>query len=278
VPTGNNLVQPSTSFWSTALRRKAMVNTLSAEVQSRIDAHLDSVERQLQAAGAERSKRRGIVDDLETQILDMLAARNTYSPTLTDVDAVLAGLDPPSAYANSGSVPVEPREPAATFVVAEPRLCPAVKTGTRYLAVALMGFVLLVLYKSEYDARRASGAVVASRSILMKALVAGAVLALVVGLLFATASGWIATGRIRSSGGREYGLGLAVLEALVFPALIIWVAAFVLSGPGFLECFVAPALMTAALAALLRWSTGPKSHVIGRIDPNGTGKVPFTSN
>jgi hypothetical protein len=257
-----------------------MANTLSAEVQSRIDTYLDAVEKQLAAAGAERTRRRGIVDDLETQILDMLAARNTYSPTLTDVNAVLAGLDPPSAYANSGSVPGGPRESAATFVVAEPRLCPAVKKGTRYLAVALMGLVLLVLYKSEYDVEHSGARTGASPSIVMKALVVGAVLALVVGPLFATASGWIATGRIRRSGGREYGLGLAVLEALVFPALIIWVAAFALSGPGgdFLECFVAPALMTAALAALLRWSTGPKSHLIGRIDPNGTGKVPFTSN
>ncbi len=79
-----------------------MVNTLSAEVQSRIDTHLDAVEKQLAAAGLERTKRRGIVDDLETQILDMLAARSADSPTVTDVDAVLAGLDPPSAYANSG--------------------------------------------------------------------------------------------------------------------------------------------------------------------------------
>jgi hypothetical protein len=259
-----------------------MVNTLLAEVQSRIDAHLDAVERQLQAAGAERSKRRGIVDDLETQILDMLAARNMDSPTLRDVDAVLAGLDPPSAYGNSGSAPVERRETAATVVVAEPRLCPAVKKGTRYLAVALIGFVMLVLYKADHDVEHASGELTETGpSIVMKALVVGAMLALVVGPLFVTVSGWTATGRIRRSGGKEYGLGLAVFEALLFPVLIIWVASLGLSGPqsGFLECFVVPCLMTAALAWFLRWSTGPQSNLIGPIvRPVGTGKAPFTSN
>ncbi len=80
-----------------------MVNTLSTEVQSRIGAHLDAVERQLQAAGTERTKRRGIVDDLETQILDMLAAKNLDAATLADVDEVLGRLDPPEAY--SGQSP-----------------------------------------------------------------------------------------------------------------------------------------------------------------------------
>jgi hypothetical protein len=259
-----------------------MVNTLSAEVQSRIDAHLDAVERQLQAAGAERSKRRGIVDDLETQILDMLAARSTDSPSLKDVDAVLAGLDPPSAYTNSGPGPVQVQESAASSVAAQPRLCPAAKKGTRYLAVALIGFVLLVLYKAEYDIEHPGGQKTqSSPSLAMKVLIASAVLALLVGPLFVTALGWIATASIRRSGGREYGLGLALFEALLFPVLIIWVASFGLSGPQihFLECFVVPCLMTAALAWFLRWSTGPQSNLIGPITrPDGTGKVPLTSN
>jgi hypothetical protein len=54
-----------------------MVSTLPPEVQSRVDAHLDAVEKQLQACGADRAKRRAIVDDLETQILDMLASRGS---------------------------------------------------------------------------------------------------------------------------------------------------------------------------------------------------------
>ncbi len=74
-----------------------MSDTLSPEVRAHVDAHLDAVESQLRTAGADRTQRRGVVDDLETQILDMLAAQKKESPGLADVDAVLARLDPPSA-------------------------------------------------------------------------------------------------------------------------------------------------------------------------------------
>ena len=52
-----------------------MNDTLASAVRGRVDAHLDAVEKQLEAAGANRTKRRSVLDDLETQILDMLAAR-----------------------------------------------------------------------------------------------------------------------------------------------------------------------------------------------------------
>jgi hypothetical protein len=257
-----------------------MHDTLASAVRDRVDAHLDAVEKQLEAAGANRTKRRGVLDDLETQILDMLAARNAGSPTLTDVDAVLASLDPPSAYANSGSVPADSRRPATTAVVVEPRLCPAVKKGTRYLAVALIGALLLILAKAESDVEYRSGAS-PPPSIAIKALLVGAGLALAVGPFLVTVFGWIATERIRRSGGQEYGLGLAVIEALFFPILIIWVAAFALAGPGagFIEHFAAPVLLTAALGFFLRWSTGPKSNPSSSHErSNGERQVPLASN
>jgi hypothetical protein len=261
-----------------------MSDTLPPEVRVRVDAHLDAVESELRTAGADRTKRRGIVDDLETQILDMLAAHKTESATLADVDAVLAKLDPPSAYASTGSVAIEPRQPAMTPVVAQPRLCPVVGKGTRYLAVALVGALVLILYKAEYDFEHQGGLVRSTGAVshtAMTALLMIAGLAAVAGPVLFTAFGWIATERIRRSCGREYGLGLAVIEALLFPTLIIWLAAFALSRPGggFLECFVAPVLLTAGLAFLLRWATGPKSRPAGwNGRSEGTGKVPLTSN
>jgi hypothetical protein len=257
-----------------------MHDTSASAVRDRVDAHLDAVEKQLEAAGANRTKRRSVLDDLETQIPDMLAVRNSRSPTLTDVDAVLASLDPPSAYANSGSVPADSRRPVATPIVVEPRLCPAVKKGTRYLAVALIGALLLILAKGEYDVEYRSGAS-PPLSISIKALLVGAGLALVVGPFLVTVFGWIATEGIRRSGGQEYGLGLAVIEALVFPILITWVAAYALAGPGagFIEHFAAPVLFTAALGFFLRWSTGPKINPSVRTQRSeGTGKVPIASN
>ena len=75
--------------------------TLTGESRMRLDKHLDAVEAALAAAGNWREQRRGVVDDLEAQILDMLAARSK-APTLEDVEAVLATLDSPAAYGSEG--------------------------------------------------------------------------------------------------------------------------------------------------------------------------------
>ena len=74
-----------------------MTISLNPEARVRLDAHLDAVERALIASGHSRESRRGIVDDLEAQILDMLAAKS-QNPALEDVEAVLGTLDPPAAY------------------------------------------------------------------------------------------------------------------------------------------------------------------------------------
>ena len=76
---------------------------LSPELRLRLDGHLDAVERALAEAGSTRERRRGIVDDLEAQILDMLAGRSA-NPSDADLDAVLASLDPPAAYGEAGVV------------------------------------------------------------------------------------------------------------------------------------------------------------------------------
>jgi hypothetical protein len=79
-----------------------MTVTLTGEMQKRLDAHLDAVEAALAEAGRSREERRGVVDDLEAQVLDMLAARSA-APRMEDVEAVLAALDPPSAYGSGGA-------------------------------------------------------------------------------------------------------------------------------------------------------------------------------
>ena len=73
---------------------------MTPEVRARLDQHLDAVESALTAAGHSRDHRRAILDDLESQIRDILAARSP-SPSLADVTAILAQLDPPQAYAAS---------------------------------------------------------------------------------------------------------------------------------------------------------------------------------
>jgi hypothetical protein len=74
-----------------------MTVSLNEEVRARLDAHLDAVEGALKAAGSSRERRRGVVDDLEAQILEMLGAKGE-APSVGDLEAVLARLDPPGAY------------------------------------------------------------------------------------------------------------------------------------------------------------------------------------
>lgn len=71
---------------------------MNEQVRKRIDEHLDAIDRILTDSGMTRSERRNITDDVESQILDMLGARSGDDPTLPDVEAILAELDPPEAY------------------------------------------------------------------------------------------------------------------------------------------------------------------------------------
>jgi hypothetical protein len=94
-----------------------MSGPLSDEARAGVDAYLDAVEAALREAGRPREQRRAVVDDLEGQILDMVGRRSA-APTRADVDAVLAALDPPGAYAGLGG------EPVTAPVAASPALVP----------------------------------------------------------------------------------------------------------------------------------------------------------
>jgi len=114
---------------------------LTAEVRARIDAHLDAVESTLRVAGQSRDQRRAVVDDLEAQILEMLAARGAH-PTMEDVSAVLGKLDPPSAYAGGGVREASAVLPAMGAVAAVP---PAVVPRRRYSRTAIWGLVCILV-------------------------------------------------------------------------------------------------------------------------------------
>ncbi len=77
---------------------------LSSEARMPMDDYLHAVDQALRASGMDRDARRSITDDLETQILETLAARAGPRPTPADVQGVLAALDPPEAYADAERV------------------------------------------------------------------------------------------------------------------------------------------------------------------------------
>ncbi len=268
-----------------------MSDTLPPEVRTRVDGHLDAVESQLRAAGADRTKRRGIVDDLETQILDMLSAQKKESPGLADVEAVLARLDPPSAYSDKQTWPAEPDAAPAAARIGEPRLCREAVRGAWCLVASIFGLAVLGL--SFRGTTFSYGAPPPPPPFWYQLLSRGTVVASAVaafaGPVMATGLGWVAVERIRGSNGRLYGTALAVIEALLFPLLIIWIGTYAfenwvefnefggravagrLTGLERDKLRVLPVLwiecammLSAGLAWLLRWSTGPKRTGGGR--------------
>jgi len=213
-----------------------MVNTLSTEVQSRIDTHLDAVERQLQAAGTERTKRRGIIDDLETQILDMLSSFENRAPTVADIDGVLGQLDPPQAYASESAWLPDRDLRTQGETVYEPRLCRQAKQGAWCIGLGIFSPFLLIFGLKASATRHVLTWLENSWQegpppplwlvVSLGALVITAAVASVVLPIAGTLLGWIATERIRRSGGNQFGLGLAVGEALLYPMLFIWFVTF----------------------------------------------------
>jgi hypothetical protein len=119
-----------------------MTVSLNGEVRARLDAHLDAVERALAAGGSSREQRRGVVDDLEAQILDMLAAKS-QTPTVADLEGVLAGLDPPAAYGDSTAGRAAPSVAPATSV-ARNGAAPAAALP-HYSRTAIWGLVLILV-------------------------------------------------------------------------------------------------------------------------------------
>jgi hypothetical protein len=81
----------------------------------RVDEFLAAVDRALAGADVSQDERRSILDDLRTQIAEMLADRAGDTPTLADVDVVLAEIDPPQAYAGpAAGAPDQPTKPGST--------------------------------------------------------------------------------------------------------------------------------------------------------------------
>ena len=117
---------------------------LSSEARAPIDAYLDAVEQALRASGMDRGARRSITDDLETQILETLAARAGPRPTPADVQGVLAGLDPPEAYADAERVGAAPSaEHQPPLPLPPPSAKPASLSGAspRFSRTALVGAI-----------------------------------------------------------------------------------------------------------------------------------------
>jgi hypothetical protein len=69
-------------------------------LRSLVDNRLDTIERALMQGNTPRAERRSILEDIETQILEMLSAETAgHEPTRADLLRVFTKLDPPEAFA-----------------------------------------------------------------------------------------------------------------------------------------------------------------------------------
>lgn len=72
---------------------------MPSNVRREIDDYLEEVEAVLQQSDVSRSERRTLCDELDCQIMDMLAQRYPDAPSVGDAKALLAEMDPPSRFA-----------------------------------------------------------------------------------------------------------------------------------------------------------------------------------
>jgi hypothetical protein len=228
--------------------------TVNPEVRARLDAHLDAVEKTLVGANFTRERRRGVVDDLEAQILDILAGKSEV-PTVAELEEILGKLDPPAAYGEgAGRAGATAAAPAAaprqtTIPTAPPILATSTGPATpaRYSRTAIWGLVLILvgllplpvmavgalLFKQvtrvpsavHFEGGPEAPVFVQHGSIIPwgASILGGLMICTfsLVGPLTGTILGWIAFAQIRGSGGRLRGTGLALFDGLFYPAMLL---------------------------------------------------------
>jgi hypothetical protein len=179
---------------------------LDPGLRALIDDRLDAVERVLLLAGVSRGERGGIVEEVETQVYELLARRTSEEPTRRDVQAVLAALDPPEAYAPEGYR--ERAADAAAPPVPRPR---QPRPSLLAIASAAVGVLTLLLFVvlSGISAEVSSGL--------------GLLLLAVFGLLVpaaVTTGGAVSLWHIRRSDGWLFGLPVALFATMLYPLIL----------------------------------------------------------
>jgi hypothetical protein len=239
----------------------------------------------------------------------MLSSLENRAPTVADIDGVLGRLDPPQAYASESAWPSDRVLRAEREIVYEPRLCRQAKQGAWCIGLGIIAPLLLLFGLQTAAARHAFSWMENSWQegtppplwlvVLLGALVITAAVASVVLPIAGTLLGWIATERIRRSGGTQYGLGLAVGEALLYPILLVWFFTFTidreiemvlygtsnLSGPAgrqligsrLLWLFWATVL-SVGVVWWLRRSTGPKRTASNRPQNGSTSNMALSKS
>jgi hypothetical protein len=184
-------------------------NSPSAVGRAAIDAYLDSVEQALIVAHAPRSDRTQVLQDLESQIADMLAQQPA---PLTEemVSAVIAKLEPPSHFAatyGNGKQPASP--PIVDRHVRLPQLrWPLVSA----ISCALLPVGCLLVFLAINTHTRG-------------ALAGFSLLLVLVGFVFTPFALWMARNQLRASRDqspeRDLVLKSTIVYGVIAPALVM---------------------------------------------------------
>jgi hypothetical protein len=198
---------------------------LSAELRRLVDHRLDAIEQILVQNQTPRAERRSILEDIETQILEMVSAEaSNHEPTRADLLRVFSKLDPPEAFSGDQAESARPnaiRENVARTIsaigsVAKPTYTPiGILACIGGLTTLILAFPCLILAELFAD----------SESVMFYPAGAGflavvGIPAMVLGILYAIA--------IRNSRGQLRGLTCAAIGISALPIVVGFVAAYFL--------------------------------------------------
>jgi len=184
-------------------------------VQRCVEEYLGEISAALEGAGMSRSEIRDVVDDVRAQIAEMLASRSEGEPTLQDAQAVIAELDAPESYApETGDLEQKPpvRRRLSGHAVWSALI------SFLFWSAVLMSFVSVRQPASTSSGGAATG-FQTGRVMFMLCVPGGVVLGFILGA--------VAIYKIRHSGGRLYGLGLAFAAVLIGPLVLLAVLSWI---------------------------------------------------
>ncbi len=187
---------------------------LDDAVRPCIDEHLDSIEDVLRGTGMARSERQNILDDIETQIVEMLTARTHGRPTLEDVKAVIAELDPPESYAEHAED--DRKGPRARFS----RVAVLGAFWAPFGPILVFLFLFARLHVVAAEAAPPPSMPLGSLLLALTTVPLG-----LTSPFGTTILGLVSISQIRNSRGKLHGLPLAAADALLYPLLVFGGAA-----------------------------------------------------
>jgi hypothetical protein len=242
-------------------------NSTSDVGRAAIDAYLDSVEQALMAAHAPRSDRLQVLQDLESQIAEMLA-REPEPLTEDSVCSVIEKLEPPRHFADTYGNPAEPT-PTSTSRFAR---LPHIRLRIHWPTVAALSCATLVLgcvlAMLEAGARSSGPILGVSMSLIF------------LGFFLTPVALWRAFRQLQSqantgqNSGREMVLRSAVVYGTLAPALLILLAIAITQGVilfpiGIAAIIYAQYTLVRRLSRYMAEALPPQQVSVSTNEPNG---------